>query len=360
MNVRARLACGCVLAAIVLLVAFGCSSREKSPLDPSRKLVGSNALDGAGLLSGGPDLAQAQSASWVRFFPLDSGSVWSYTFESRTISVGETTGTDSSVTRGRVFTRMLGPVPIGGTPYARSVEATFYPPSSIGENEIFYRQDATGLYEFDGHPAAAAERTPDPRASSLAAACEARLARATSSTEREAWTRARTTIETRLAALDAALHAAGPLPATGPQGQPEIRRLAYPLRIGNRWVLHPDPLFVESVDERDVITVGSRRLPGWRIRIESAFFGPEDRVWLWYSTEGELRFYYHIVAVATDLEGNPIGGFISEWDQRLTDFRLAGRLRLPGTNPLLPGPSLQTATARGASTSAAPYSLTTR
>ncbi len=362
MNVRARLVCGCSLAGF-LLMAFGCSSHDRSPLDPAAKLAESNASAGAGFLGGGPGIAEPRSAGWVRFFPLDSGSVWTYAFESRTITIGESTGTDTSFLRGRVITQMLGPVSIDGTPYARSVETTVDTLGSFSSS-VDYRQDATGLYEYDTFNPAAARRAPDPRTASIEAACSARIARTSRPETRDAWMRARADLESRLTRLDAALRGGSPQPATGPAAQPEIRRLAYPLQIGNRWVLRSIPIFVtEFVEGRDVIAVAGRRFDAWRIRIDDPFLGPDDRVWVWFSTEGELRFRYHIASVATDPEGDPIGGLILDWDQRLTGFQLAGRLRLRGTNPPplpLPGPPAQTRAARGSAASSAPYSFTTR
>ena len=119
-------------------------------------------------------------------------------------------------------------------------------------------------------------------------------------------------VETRIARIDGLLHAPHALPATGPQGQPEIQRLAYPLYLGRQWILRTDPLFTERVEARESVAVGGQRLSAWRIRIESELFGPDDRVWIWYSHQGELRFRYHVEGIAVDDAGNPVGTVVTE------------------------------------------------
>ena len=126
------------------------------------------------------------------------------------------------------------------------------------------------------------------------------------------------------------------MPATGPQGQPEIQRLAYPLAVGREWIVRPDPLFTERVEARETVVVGTRRLVAWRIRIESDLFGPDDRVWLWVSHEGELRFRYHLVSAAVDDTGNPVGTVVTEEDQQLVEYQLVGNPPVGGSTPTGP------------------------
>lgn len=187
-------------------------------------------------------------------------------------------------------------------------------------SQVFYRQDATGLYELDAIRDPAARAGPAPMHDALAA----RIASHAAVKDREFLRRALANVEAKLARIDGLLHTA-PLPATGPQGQPEIRRLAYPLAVGREWILRADPLFTERVEAREGVVVGGRRLAAWRIRIESELFGPDDRVWLWFSHEGELRFRYHVQGVATDTEGNVVGTIVSDQDQSLVQYELAGR-----------------------------------
>ena len=136
--------------------------------------------------------------------------------------------------------------------------------------------------------------------------------------------RALADLEGKVARIDGLLHAARPILATGPQGQPEIQRLAYPLFVGREWIVRPFPLFTERVEARETIPVGGQRLSAWRIRIESDLFGPDDRVWFWVSHEGDLRFRYHLESVSTDVEGNPLGLVVTEEEQRLVQFQIAG------------------------------------
>ena len=316
MNVRACLRGGGLLAA--LLLSFGCSSKAKSPLDPVTGFDTPTGLD-ASTRFPGFGIRSPRDISGDRFFPLDSGSVWVYSLEQRTTFIDSITPPNSFVDLGSVTTLMRGAYDVGGTPYTLSTETTRIRGDREFEFDVFYRQDATGLYELDApirDPASA-------RASRLRDAFAARIARSRPAA-RSASLRALANLESKISRVERLLHAAGPVPTTGPQGQPEIQRLAYPLSVGREWIVRADPLYTERVEARETIPVAGRRLSAWRIRIESEFFGPDDRVWFWVSPEGELRFRYHLVGAATDIEGNPIGLVIAEEEQQLVQYQLAG------------------------------------
>lgn len=317
MNVRACFRCGGLLA--VILLSFGCSSKAKSPIDPVSGFDTPTGLD-ASTRFRGFGIRGPRDISAGRFFPLDSGSVWVYSLDQSTVFIDSIAPPDSFVDHGSVTTLMRGAYDIGGTPYTLSTETTRIRGDREFELGILYRQDATGLYELD-------EPIRDPRTSvrtsRLHEALAARIARGRPAA-RSASLRALASFESKIAHVERLLHAANPVPATGPQGQPEIQRLAYPLAVGRQWIVRTDPLFTERVEARVTIPVGGRRLSAWRIRIESELFGPDDRVWLWVSPEGELRFRYHVVGVNVDNNGDPIGVFVSEQEQDLVQFQIAG------------------------------------
>jgi hypothetical protein len=58
-------------------------------------------------------------------------------------------------------------------------------------------------------------------------------------------------------------------------------------------------------------------------------FGPDDRVFFWYGSQGLLRVRYHLVGNATDATGNIVGRIVSDSDQSLTDLHLVR----PGVGP---------------------------
>ena len=329
MNVRACLRCGGLLAALLLF--FGCSSNTKSPFDPASSFDTPSGVDASRPIRFGS--FGRNDISRDRFFPLDSGSVWVYTLELRTTLVDSTAPPQTFAEHGSVVTTMGGAYDVEGTPYTLSTETTRIPDDRVFELAIFYRQDATGLYELDS-PLPGLQTSV--RVSALQDAFAARIARQPPAA-RSASLRALASLESKVARVERLLHAAGPHPATGPQGQPEIQRLAYPLFIGREWIVRPDPLFTERVDARQTIRVAGQRLSAWRIRIESEFFGPDDRVWFWVSPEGELRFRYHLVGPAVDDTGNVIGIYIAEEDQELVQYQLAGQAEVgSGLVPKLP------------------------
>ena len=336
MNVRVFL--GCALLLFALALVSSCSTKAKSPIQPSTKLEGSS-LDAAAVFGGSAreggfgafEPRDLGGDGGSRFFPLDSGSVWIYARDSRTVIVDPAVPPDTVIDHSTATIRMLGKVDFGGTLYTLSTETTFRDEREF-ENDVYYRQDATGLYELDyliRDPLRPARVLPSHEVLS------ARIARTTPASHRTAMLRALADLEGKIARIDGLLHAARPILATGPQGQPEIQRLAYPLFVGRQWIVRADPLFTEKVEAREGVIVGDRRLAAWRIRIESELFGSEDRVWIWMSHEGELRFRYHVEGVVTDDTGNPVGTVVTDEDQRLVEYQLAGA---PPVGPGSSGP----------------------
>ncbi len=107
----------------------------------------------------------------------------------------------------------------------------------------------------------------------------------------------------------------------------EVLRLSYPLHSGQRWAVRDDPglLLQAAVEGPDIVRVGAERLPCWRIAyVWPDFFGPNDRVQVWYGREGFLGLRYHLESPATDESGNVIGVAIAEEDRALTSLSLVG------------------------------------
>jgi len=320
MTHRARSICGVLPAAFALFLAFGCA-KSSAPTAPLSKLdTNAAVLDAGNLFDRLGNRPQPFSNGWQDFFPLDSGSVWTYSIELKTTFVEPVEPTPPQIVLGSGITRMLGKV---GDTYTLSIESTTLGTENY-EQAVFYRQDASGLYEGEFVRAAGGAA----RATSSAAVATSRpialIAASRPAAETAALRRAGAALERKIALVDAALHgAAAPAAAAGLSGTTvkgpfELQRLAYPLRIGQRWLVREDPLIVMWVEGRDGIDVEGRRLYAWRIRLEwPGVFETTDRVWFWYSSEGLLRFRYHLTGEATDDLGNPIGQIVQDWNKEI-------------------------------------------
>jgi len=196
-----------------------------------------------------------------------------------------------------------------------------------------YRQDATGLYVADvatSEPpvldagsgqtgsvaskqgASAARRT-------LPAGISARLPKAERDAYAIAWERlqARMADVRSLARFDAA--------TVGPPGgilSGEITRLRYPLHPRAAWVIRSEPLFTSTVEAAEPLDLPAGNFPAWRIRLGSGLFGPDDTAHVWYSRSGQLALRYHLVGIATDIDGNEIGRLVADWDEVLSNLAL--------------------------------------
>ncbi len=112
-------------------------------------------------------------------------------------------------------------------------------------------------------------------------------------------------------------------PPGGPLSE-EITRLRYPLRPGASWTVREDPFFGSTVEAMEVVKLPPGRFPAARIRMKSEFYGPNDRVRLWFGRSGELGHQYHLEASATDYMGNVIGTILFDETEMLTDIDLVG------------------------------------
>ena len=257
------------------------------------------------------------------FHPLDIGNHWEYQndFTYRITPIGGSPG-DPSVTHSILVVDLVGMEERFGREYVvqREVDDQGY------EANFLYRQDKTGLYNADPVTAQAARvtRAVDPAAfvaRSLPNASERVLA-----AYRAAVTRVMEKESAiRLAALQGGLAppsnaqtAAGPLAG-------EISVLRYPLAPSKSWHVREAPLFVKTVESQERLDLPAGSFSGWRIRIDSEFFGPNDWVHVWHGRDGMLRLEAHVEGVATDENGNVLGTVVSDQVQRMSKVSLVGK-----------------------------------
>jgi len=202
---------------------------------------------------------------------------------------------------------------------------------------IRYRQDPKGLYEAHvsisepppceraAGPPAGLERTafitgaapwPDDLVPMGSPAVQAAF--------RTAWERLRE----RMALLDGRERSsprATPGLSMGGTGLPdELIRLRYPLRPGARWLIRSGPFgLAAEVTGVDDLLLPPGKMRGYRIRLSTDAFGPEDGVHVWYGRWGYLQLIAHFEFDAVDQTGNVIGRAITEQRETLVDLRLA-------------------------------------
>jgi len=317
------------LGAIALL-AFaltGCG-KTAAPVAPAAERVPESALRAeiaGGLAQGG------QSANL--FYPLQLGNHWGYEFTLGlyTIPEGGPPGPVFGLSHGR-DRDLVCVEDRAGRSYV--VERRSYPGGVF--DWVRYRQDRAGLYEADvesplppvcagvtGRQTLDAEGVATLPGEAAWAGVEARLSDpAKQVAYRAAWER----VQARASVLRQALGTARGIPrAAGGGVEPgEITRLEYPLHPGARWVIRADPRFESIVEGAEVLDLAVGHVPGWRIRIDSVFLGPDDRVHVWYGRSGFLKLVAHFEGVATDPNGDPIGRVISDESEVLTELALGG------------------------------------
>jgi hypothetical protein len=315
----------CILAALglSLVLLAGCSTDSRSPGDRSPTAP-------AGDLSVDAAAAASQSSG---FYPLTLGSLWRYEMQ--------------------VVTKLL---PIGGPPAPFDIQVSQVTHDLIVTEELFgrtyvvelqrteaagqepyvayvrYRQDRAGLYEadvpVDDPPGMGSGRVST--AASRSALRDARAWERASDGLRDPARRAAYRLAfDRMAARRALLRgnlggALRPADRPGSGVLPgEILRLDYKMRPGASWTIRPDPLFTSTVEARErlALPVGEKR--AYRVRVDSERFGPNDRIHVWYSTEGLLLLTAHFEEEATDEQGNVIGTLIGEDRKEVTFINIA-------------------------------------
>ena len=274
------------------------------------------------------------------FYPLTIGNRWHYAKDIRVEVVDADPGlpTNPFQIHARFSRELIGTERLFEREYV--VEETVIEENIGGLPTIEwirYRQDRSGLYEADvgigtppvlGRSMRPSSGAPPSMQEARAAMVWEQIASRLREPEhapgfRSAWNR----LTQRLAAmrrmarsdspagLESLSRGGGPLPN-------EITRLRYPLRPGQSWTIREDPLFDSSVEAVEVLNPTVGRFTAYRIRIESVFFGPDDRVQLWYGRAGYLGRAIHAEGVATDEYGNPVGRVIYDEAEALDGIQL--------------------------------------
>jgi hypothetical protein len=314
--------------ALLALILSGCG-RANAPAAPT--------IDAReGQLVARPPLDETAGPNANPFYPLEVGNHWGYehTLALYVVPAGGPPG------------------PVFGSSDRRDRELVCIEQragrSYVVERELFggsppwwllYRQDEAGLYELDGPTVSppcgdpVGRRAFDVGEESASRGEKAWLGVAAQIADpalqvayRAAWDRVRDRSAAVARAVGAGL---GMTPGGGVEAG-EITRLQYPLHPRARWLIRADPRFESVVEGAEALDLAVGRVPGWRIRIESEFLGPEDRVHVWYGRTGFLMLAAHIEEVATDERGNPIGTVVGEETEELIALSLnRGRFATP-------------------------------
>lgn len=287
-----------------------------------------------------PALAAGAAASGA-FFPLAIGNRWHAVAESRLRfePTGGGAPTEEFTFHDDITRVLIGTETLSGRPYTVQEETTIETGGPGGDepgtfmNWTRFRQDATGLYEADvvvndppvldtrlGPTAPVVSKkgtSAAPRA--LPAGIVARLPEA----ERVAYAAAWARLQTRMAAVRSLVRSN--TATAGPQGgllAEEIARLRYSLHPQAEWVIRSEPFFASTVEAAEVLDLPAGRFPAWRIRLDNEFLGPDDVAHVWFGRSGQLALRFHLVGIATDVDGNEIGRVVVDWDEVLNDLAL--------------------------------------
>jgi hypothetical protein len=304
--------CGRFGAAVLLCAAMtlaACSVVDTDTTVPDGALLARSVAPG-----GSPAVAETPRSE---FYPLEVGNRWEYSGSQTLWMVG-----GYPVTMHSYESRTLtGYETLFDREYLIEEQAVIL--SSMPPAVLYwlrYRQDKAGLYEADvsmtdppGDDGAGALRTtgslsPWPR-------LFAELAARTPDDKRDVFETARELMRQKLALVGQVLGGTGRAMLAGPPGgvlPDEITRLRYPLHVGQEWVVRETPLFSSVVEGHEVLDLPAGRFGGWRIRMASEMFGPNDRVLLWYGRDGLLSIYARLEVEVTGPTGEPEGTMVSE------------------------------------------------
>jgi len=87
------------------------------------------------------------------------------------------------------------------------------------------------------------------------------------------------------------------------EGVVERTRLAYPLFVGATWTVYPQSeLAVVTVEALDTLALELGTVPAYRLRVDVATDGEDDRRYLWFGAAGMLRRADHMELTAVDWE----------------------------------------------------------
>lgn len=264
------------------------------------------------------------------YFPLQIGNQWTYSRDIVTLIRGDscTPAKCPPFATVRQYTEhreLTGTEWLFGREYVLEAQRTwgrltFSTTPDTTTYWIRYRQDRTGLYEADvavtdppGAEPVASNRTGamasrDRPLSELVRERGAELSAAQAAGHDAAMTRMQAKLDVVTAALASysVLSASHPPRRHGGVLDNELTRLKYPLRPGQHWTILDQPRFTSRVVRRERLELPAGRFSGYKIRIDADGFGPQDRVFLWYSRQGLLKFDVHLELPYTTYE-DPYG-----------------------------------------------------
>ncbi len=324
----------------------GCGLERHDPMRPASPSAASPTSDRESATHLGAP-ASDDAGGWVEsvdhdrsesgrdFYPLALGNWWRYASRFQ-LTVTDLQGNPlaSYDERTTIDRNLIAVVPWHGRDYVQELSAE-YAPGWVDPilTYVYYRQDRSGLYEADVTTPPGGEPSPVRVARAGSAGAWAPPGSSLASRRSEAILRLLgpgidPSSVNRL--LERIAHATGAALAarTGRPGGPldhEITRLAYPLRVAQHWIIRADPRFEAEVEHIGPVEVPAGRFVAPRIRITSVFFGPSDRVLVWYGRSGFLKLEAHGEGDALDYDGHVIGHMVAETSQELTRLLLVGR-----------------------------------
>lgn len=312
-----------LLAALALFP--GCSE-ETSPVQnaPAPDVDPYFAGNATGNLAGG---------LWADYYPLRTGNRWR---SERRFRVWDDDGNVINDITGESTRELIGQEELAGRIY--TVEEWTMSEGIEGEVHsttywIRYRQDRDGLYEADvtavEPPTLLASpgkenqrRTLTTSAWNDDGAVQAMVRQVKDPTRRAAI--AAHLVRHRQVVAAALFGATAYAASAGPEAG-EITRLLYPLRRGRSWVIRDEPLFTAEVEGRELLRLPIGRRVGVRVRITPPGAGPDDEVFLWFSSCGMLRLYARLQGEMTDPDGTPLGTINTEEIVELVEADVGGR-----------------------------------
>jgi len=247
-------------------------------------------------------------------YPLAVGNGWVYAQHQSITLVTADGPQPPQVTDHPLVDQILGTMEIGARRYFSMYETIppiVSPPSIVSGDIFLLRQDRSGLYQRD-------VVTVLNRAAAATEAMHAVVNRAvTRPADRAAFERAVEQVNERLASARwNSLQRIGP--GAGGPDPGELSTLRYPLSVGARWTVRESPRYGRVVLGRERVVVPAGAFVAWHVRGTSELFGPDDRVFYWYSDAGLVQTSFHFESLATDDAGNVIGRVIGDQDQVLT------------------------------------------
>lgn len=286
-----RLGTALLVPALVLITgSYGCSGMVEPDSITTRESLRATPNQAALTTAVGQD----------GFYPLQVGNQWHYvyTYSSQFLPADGSNPEPPIVQRSTNERTMVCNEEIDGRVYLveRQLSKSGDRPFWVG-----YRQDRTGLYEW--------QKAPPPPCDAISAAPSAEH-RATASGA--SLRGAHAILEARAMRLITAARRGG-----GPFDH-ELQRLQYPLHPGARWDVLPKPLLAAEVEGVDVIDLPTGPESAYRIRYRGEVLGANDQFRVWYGRSGYLGLRGHFQYESTV----PRGTFVGEFSEVLDEISL--------------------------------------